>query len=157
MLPTACWLSRMVTPCHFQMLNSDAQYDTGRRSCWLFMLSEQAANYSVIGNCILGMSRYATRRRRFLIFLYTHPSVLHMRTILITLFPGGSPSNPHTIFYGKDIVNPKCHRNVRAIHPIGLKTARIVTKLGHFKIFNQYPYVTAEALWYPQWTIARFF
>ena len=121
------------------------------------MLSEQAANYSVIGNCILGMSRYAIRRRRFLIFLYTHPSVLHMRTILITLFPGGSPSNPHTIFYGKDIVKPKCHRNVRATHPISLKTAWIVTKLGHFKIFSQYPCVTAAALWYPQWTIARFF
>ena len=41
--------------------------------------------YSVVGNCILGMSRYAIRRRRFPIFLYTHPSALYMRIILITL------------------------------------------------------------------------
>ena len=41
--------------------------------------------------------------------------------------------------------------------PISLKTAWIVTKLGHFKIFSQYPCVTAAALWYPQWTIAQFF
>ena len=60
-------------------------------------------------------------------------------------------------FYGKDIVKPKCHRNVRIIHPISLKTTWIVTKLGHFKIFSQYPCVTAAALWYPQWTAARFF
>ena len=81
------------------------------------MLSEQAANYSVIGNFL---------------------------------------KSPY-LFYGKDIVKPKCHRNVQAYHLISLKTAWIVTKLGHFKNFSQYPCVTAATLWYPQWTTASFF
>ena len=103
------------------------------------------------------MSRYAIRRRRFLISLYTHPSILYMRAFLSTLLPDGYASNPHAILYGKDIVKRKCHRNVRAFHPISLKKAWIVTKLGHFQIFSQYPCVTAVVLWYPQWTVFRFF
>lgn len=79
--------------------------------------SEQAANYSVVGNCILVNVQICNKEKKISDFpLYASLHLIHGDFSYHSIARWLSLKS-HAILYDKDIVKRKCHRNVRAFHP----------------------------------------
>ena len=105
--------------CKFNLYMYFFEMSSINKNCCLNLhTSEQAANYSVVGNCILVNVQICNKEKKISNFpLYASLHLIYEDFSYHSIARWLSLKS-HAILYDKDIVKRKCHRNVRAFHPI---------------------------------------